>query len=438
LVKGLFKYYNTTENRINLYSIFIEKARDIVKDKGFVSFINPNSILVNSSYKKIRTLLMSEITKIIKLPDNVFVDAKVETIIFEYRKNYQTEFVEVIIYPKSEIINFVDNLRISKIDKKIWKEDKNNNYNIFLTIEHSELLSKIKTQSANELGNISDFSLGITPYDKYQGHSEEIIKNRAFHSLTKIDDIYKPLIAGENILRFNVTNKVNEFIKYGDWLGSMREERFFTEPRIIVRQIVSGKPPRIYAGYSEESLYFTQIGFSVIPKDKKSIKYLLTLINSKLLTYYHKYSFLDIEKDLFQKILIANCKQFPIKEISQEAQQPFIEKADKMLELNKQLQEKKTKFLNRVKDNFEIEKISKKLDNFYDYDFKTFVSELKKQKVKLSLTQQDEWEEYFNAYKTEINQIQANIDKTDKEIDQMVYKLYELTEEEIKIVEENV
>ncbi len=70
-----------------------------------------------------------------------------------------------------------------------------------------------------------------------------------------------------------------------------------------------------------------------------------------------------------------------------------------------------------------------------EYDFKTFVAELKKQKNKLSLVQQDKLEEYFNAYKIEINQLQAEINTTDKEIDQMVYELYGLTEEEIEIVE---
>jgi hypothetical protein len=142
--------------------------------------------------------------------------------------------------------------------------------------------------------------------------------------------------------------------------------------------------------------------------------------------------------NLTTQITIEYLKQIPIKEIPQEDQQPFIEKANKMVDLNKQLQQKKTKFLNRLKDNFEIEKISKKLDGFYEQDFKAFVSELKKQKVKLSLVQQDEWEEYFNAYKTEINNLQTQINQTDKEIDQMVYQLYELTEEEIKIVEESV
>jgi replication initiation and membrane attachment protein DnaB len=106
-----------------------------------------------------------------------------------------------------------------------------------------------------------------------------------------------------------------------------------------------------------------------------------------------------------------------------------------MIEFFKELQNKKERFINRLKTNFEIEKVSNKLDSFYDFDFKTFLSELKKQKVNLSLAKQDEWEEYFNSYKTDINQIQSKIEKTDKEIDLMVYNLYGLSEQEIKIVE---
>jgi adenine-specific DNA-methyltransferase len=45
--------------------------------------------------------------------------------------------------------------------------------------------------------------------------------------------------------------------------------------------------------------------------------------------------FLDIEKELFQKILIKNCKKLSIKEISMKEQQPFIEKVDQILALKK-------------------------------------------------------------------------------------------------------
>lgn len=43
----------------------------------------------------------------------------------------------------------------------------------------------------------------------------------------------------------------------------------------------------------------------------------------------------------------------------------------------------------------------------------------------------------FENEKAKANAIQQVIDTTDKEIDQMVYQLYSLTEDEIKIVEGN-
>ena len=62
----------------------------------------------------------------------------------------------------------------------------------------------------------------------------------------------------------------------------------------------------------------------------------------------------------------------------------------------------------------------------------------KKTESKISLTQQVEWEEFFIVYKTEINQLQEKINTTDKKIDEMVYKLYELTADEIEIIEKNI
>jgi hypothetical protein len=56
-------------------------------------------------------------------------------------------------------------------------------------------------------------------------------------------------------------------------------------------------------------------------------------------------------------------------------------------------------------------------------------------KIKLSLAVVTEWEENFNTESNKTLELKSKIDSTDKEIDQMVYKLYDLTEEEIKIVE---
>ena len=49
--------------------------------------------------------------------------------------------------------------------------------------------------------------------------------------------------------------------------------------------------------------------------------------------------------------------------------------------------------------------------------------------------QKDEWEDYFTDYKNEITGINQQIEATDKEINSLVYKLYELTPEEIQTIE---
>ena len=120
-------------------------------------------------------------------------------------------------------------------------------------------------------------------------------------------------------------------------------------------------------------------------------------------------------------------------------QEPFIEKADLMLSLNKKLQETKQNFIKEL----ELEKVPKKLQNFEELEFDEFVAEYKKvKKLKFADKLEErnfkqEWQALFENDKTLTSQLKTEIAKTDKEIDQMVYKLYDLTDEEIKIVEEN-
>ena len=92
--------------------------------------------------------------------------------------------------------------------------------------------------------------------------------------------------------------------------------------------------------------------------------------------------------------------------------------------------------LRLMKSNFELDKISKRLSNWYLLSFKELKGELKKQKIKLSLSEEAEWMQYFEVQKEKALAIQQQIDQTDREIDQMVYELYGLTEEEVRIVEE--
>ena len=64
-----------------------------------------------------------------------------------------------------------------------------------------------------------------------------------------------------------------------------------------------------------------------------------------------------------------------------------------------------------------------------------FENELQKNKITLLGVSKDDWFDRFERFKIQALEIKTQIDKTEKEIDSLVYKLYDLTEEEIKLVE---
>ena len=108
-----------------------------------------------------------------------------------------------------------------------------------------------------------------------------------------------------------------------------------------------------------------------------------------------------------------------------------------MLSLNKDLQEQSQKFQRTIQRKFELETLSKKLQDWYLLSYADFVKELAKLKIKLTLSQEAQWEEYFIPEAKKMLDIKNDIDATDKAIDTMVYELYGLTQEEIEIVEQS-
>jgi hypothetical protein len=73
------------------------------------------------------------------------------------------------------------------------------------------------------------------------------------------------------------------------------------------------------------------------------------------------------------------------------------------------------------------------------FKFRTFLDKIAPSLLVIELKDKGrpdlEWLQYFNEQKTQATILQQMIQQTDKEIDALVYELYGLNEEEIKIVE---
>lgn len=102
-----------------------------------------------------------------------------------------------------------------------------------------------------------------------------------------------------------------------------------------------------------------------------------------------------------------------------------------MISLNRDMQEKSGSFLKNIQAKYSVSKITRKLEKWWELDFAEF---LKEAKISISLTEQEELMSYFETRRAEVRAIDAEIRKTDNEIDNMVFDLYGLTEEERRVV----
>ena len=197
--------------------------------------------------------------------------------------------------------------------------------------------------------------------------------------------------------------------------------------------------------YDEEGYYINNSCYLISNADK----FLSVWLNSKIFSFYKKLNFVaygDSSESGRAKLDYNKMINVPIPNISENKKQPFIEKADQMLSLNKELQEISEKFQRTLQREIFTPKLpealpqnnlSKKLQNWYELSFADFLKELSKSKGSrpLGLSEKAEWEDYFLQEQQKAISIKSKIEQTDAAIDQMVYELYGLTEEEIEIVE---
>ena len=193
----------------------------------------------------------------------------------------------------------------------------------------------------------------------------------------------------------------------------------------------------MFQDHNDNKFYFDTLVHGIYQCNPDyNLKYILAILNSKPATFFYR-CLHDIKGKVFAKISLDDLSSFPlppVSDVTKECVDELETFADIMLSLNAQLQEKRSRFLRRLSENFEGIKVTTALQAFDQLDFKGFVAELKKQKIKLSLVQQDEWEEYFNKNVSECQQLSSQIAQTDNEIDQRVFDLYGLTPDEREIV----
>ena len=388
--------FQTAEYQVDLYVSFMEKAVLITKNGGYNSFIVPNSWLKNLRMSKCREFMLNALNLLsIVRTNNVFEDASVDTLIYIGMKSEN-------IMPNIAISDFENGEVVLKHYSSKERFYKNNS--LIFDIEVNDVMANILEKmriNVSKINELFDVCRGINPYDKYTGQAPEIISTRAYHADYKKDETFVPELKGRHINRYSDFWDGHSYISYGEWLAAPRELKYFTGERIVFREIL-GKT--LISTILTEDFKIDRSLYIALPlNDSVDIYYVDGILNSQLMSTYFRFANNEFD-NLFPKMRVAEFRELPIKNTNKEEQLIMADRVKQMLSLNKDLQTKRDRFYRRLKDNFEDIKITGALETFDLLEFKEFIRELGKQKIKLSLVQQDEWEEYFNHYKTECNE----------------------------------
>lgn len=131
-------------------------------------------------------------------------------------------------------------------------------------------------------------------------------------------------------------------------------------------------------------------------------------------------------KDAFESIPVPNLDDFN--------REPIIISTKLLLKLYATVECEKKEFLTGLQVMFSLEKISKKMDKYYELDFTGFINEMKKAKIKVPLKELQKLQEFFNDCKGKVLIAIAEIAKHENIINDQVYSLYHLNSEDIETI----
>ena len=420
--------YSTAEGNFDTYRIFFELGFDILKPNGYLGYITPNTYFdLKRSGTKLRQFLFAHtLLKIVEVY-NVFPNAVVEPVISIYQKKQDdTADLEIILVPRNTKLTstfIADGVRKHQ-KQAVLKKNEDLTFNYKTDASTENVIDAVKS-IAKPITEYYFVYNGAKPYEVGKGtppQTKEITKNKIYNGYTKVDDTWLPYMRGKRIYRFT-TMWDGDYIKYGKNLAAPRSPDIFFREKIFVRQTGDSIVATLDTGnVSNDTLHI------IFSKDNQlaSNKYLLGLLNSKFMSWFYQAEHpTEVGKPMAQ-VKKAFVEELPLVVAEKDVVCTVEQHVDRLLSLCQTRQQQKQKFLSYIKSAYEPKSISERLEEYADLTFKEFVAELKKQKVKLSASQQMDLLSLFDEQKATVSNLSAQIMAVQTSLDDLVFAIYQI------------
>ena len=301
--------FQTSGGRFNTYIFFIHIGIELLSKKGVISYIIPNTLLTQDYYKETRLKLLNKtiLTKVISYDILPFDNAIVENITFialnDNRENYS-------------IRHYHSDIKTTTFDCIKEKKEFLSSPTYSLCFNSRKVSITQDTIKLNELCNINQ-AIAL------KGDKSLSIKS------SNAQNQYYRLLDGRNISKYYI-NWSGVYLDYNiDRIHSCKTRTIFeADEKLLFRRVSSS----LIFAYDNQQFYALNTIVVVTQKNHAnvSLKYLLALLNSKLLNFIYVSEYKSTKK-VFSEIQARSVGELPIKLISPEEQSIFIAIVDRII-----------------------------------------------------------------------------------------------------------
>jgi len=372
--KYFWQHFRTFTHKSDLYCCFMENATRLLKTGGLFSYIVSQGWLRLNSFQELRRFILKNyrIRQLVELPYNVFAEAQVSTGIFVFEKSGTSQKNQLQVIRATPVSNHASFDTVREIPQAVFQTTFQNVFDISISPETEAI--KDKMRQGVLIGANFEICFGLKT-----GDDEKFL-----HETKGLHKEDKPLLRGDDVKRYE-TNYKGEYVWYvPQRMRAHRqtarpgEPRRFEQPKVLVKDTSSD-----FAGTYEPGGFYVKDVLIVIPKEgitpNYDLRFVAGVVNSKALHFYYRTT--------FQTIHVQNeeLASLPLPNID----------------------------------------FSKPADKARHDKLVSLVEQMLAAKPQLARAQSDKDKDFYE------NKCAA----LDRQIDALVYELYGLTDDEIKIVE---
>ncbi len=428
------RYGSILSSEMDLYQLFLFKSlNELLKNGGYLGFITPDSFHSTTSFEPLRKFILAnfQLIEIVDFPYRFypFEDVNTETCIHIYKKILpQTNKTKLTTAKKDhEYVGIM-------AEEEHWLEQ-NKFKELFegnIVMKPSSVLIKILSKD-HRLGEFvtthkgwmsvpKNTSLENTTYDKGTFDEQELNDNPLLKTITA------KYLEGRDIHRYHI----DETKKYVNVFSmDKKTQSWHNQPKILLQRIVGQNKSKIFATIDFDN-HIVFPSANIINSDNTEMLYVvLAIINSKLMDYFYNKFYGESNTNVTSSAI----ESLPMPNLQIISNDLFKVNILQLIDVI----DEKVQFISKIKNilsaEYSFDKYPMGFTRIDDMGWNQFVEIFDKNHINLDISKKEQLLEWFKDKQRMIQEFNKQITILSNQINTEVYKLYDLADDEINIIE---